>query len=81
MGLLSAQEHRGEMRIHDGDVVKSDAMENQESWRVSGDLRVIWEAHWGLLSVQEHGEETLIYDVEVVECDPVKKSKNTERIW
>ena len=45
-------EHRGEILIYDVDVVKSDAMKNQRSPRVSGDMGGLLETHWGLLSVQ-----------------------------
>ena len=53
-GLLSVQEHRGEMWIYDVDVVKSHAMKNQRNPRVSGDEGGLLETHWGHLSAQEH---------------------------
>ena len=68
-GLLSVQEHREEIFIHDVEVVKSNAMKHQGTSRGSGDPRVRLETHWGLLSVQGHREETLIYDVEVVKSN------------
>ena len=45
-GLLSVQEHRGEMWIYDVDVVKSDAMKNQRNPRVSGDQGGLFETSW-----------------------------------
>ena len=51
-GLLSVQEHRGEMWIYDVDVVKCDAMKNQTNPMVFCDLGVLLETHWGFLSVQ-----------------------------
>ena len=65
----------------DIEVVISNAITISRTPKGSGDLRVIWETHWGLRPVQEHGEETSIYDVEVVKSDAMKESKNTERIW
>ena len=71
-GLLSVQEHRGEMWIYDVDVVKSDAMKIQRNPRVFFDLRALLETHWGALSVQEHRGEMWIYDVGVVKSDAMK---------
>ena len=81
LGLLSVQEHRGEMWIYDVDVVKSDAMKNQRNPRVFCDMRALLETHWGLLSIKEHREETLTCDVKVVKSNAVTKSTNANQIW
>ena len=75
LNLLSVQEHREEILIHDAGVAKSIAMRKRRTLQGFGDHMALCETLGcplgGLLGVQEHRRETLICDVDVVKVEAV----------